>query len=322
MASFLSLRLCRVFSSLRFIRISLLSLQYARSTCPGIGLYEFFRLCGIVGKKQRGPKLENFYTATEARKRLGLPRSTFFYLVKKGTIKKVVFPGMKQGVYPRAAIDELALTIKALIDQYEPSSVFEPAKIEDLPTEVEIDLTLYGKQGTTPLERRIERLNRNPESNFVLRRSGEIIGHCAFYPVEHDYLTKLLHAEVSGIPADKVLPWAFGTPLHVFFSIISVKAGFPRDAARHIGLRLLAGAVSVFRSLGSRGVIIETINATSRTPGGIKLAHDLGMAGELIGDEPGRWRFTLDIASSASLLAAEYKQAYQEFLQRTDKERR
>lgn len=129
-------------------------------------------------------------------------------------------------------------------------------------------------------------------------------------------MTKLLHAEASGIPADKVLPWVSGVPLHVFFSIISVKAGFPPDVARHTGLRLLAGAVSVFRSLGLRGVIIETVNATSRTASGVKLARDLGMTGELIGDEPGRWRFTLDVASSDSLLASEYKQAYQEFLQR------
>lgn len=257
--------------------------------------------------------MDNFYTATEARKRLGLPRSTFFYLVKKGTIKKVVFPGMKQGVYPRSAIDELALSIKALIDQFEPSSVFEPATLEDLPIEVEIDRALYGDKGTTPLERRIERLQRNPESNFVLRRSGEIIGHCAFYPMEQEHLIKLLDAEMSGIPADKVLAWSVGVPLHVFFSIISVKAGFPPDVAPHTGLRLLAGAVSVFRSLGARGVIIETVNATSRTPGGIKLAQDLGMQGELIGDEPGRWRFTLDVASSGSLLAAEYREAYQAF---------
>ena len=259
--------------------------------------------------------MDNFYTATEARKRLGLPRSTFFYLVKKGTIKKVVFPGMKQGVYPRSAIDELALSIKALIDQFEPSSVFEPATIADLETEIAIDLALYGKGGTTPLEKRIERLNRNPESNFVLRRGGEIVGHCAFYPVEREYLIKLLHAEVSGIPADKVLAWSVGVPLHVFFSIISVKAGFPPDVARHTGLRLLAGAVGMFRSLGSRGVIIETVNATSRTANGIKLAHDLGMAGELIGDEPNRWRFTLDVASSPSLLAAEYREAHQAFRQ-------
>jgi hypothetical protein len=259
--------------------------------------------------------LENFYTAAEARKRLGLPRSTFYYLVKKGTIKKVVFPGMKQGVYPRAAIDRLALSIRALIDQYDAGSVFAPATPEDLQAEVDIDLALYGRQGTTPLERRIERLHRNPESNFVLRRSGEIVGHTAFYPVEHEYLMKLLHAEVSGIPADKVLPWLVGVPLDVFFSVISVKPGFPLDAARHAGLRLLAGVVSVLRSLARRGVIIETINCTSRTASGVKLARDLGMTGELIGDEPGRWRFTLDVASSGSLLIAEYKQGLEAYRQ-------
>jgi hypothetical protein len=259
--------------------------------------------------------LQNFYTASEAQKRLGLPRSTFFYLVKQGKIKKMVLPGMKQGVYPRSQIDQLALTIKALIDQFSPSSVFEPAKTEDLTIEVEIDTTLYGKAGTTPLDRRIERLNRNPESNFVLRRDGEIVGHTAFYPVEANYLAKLLRAEVSGIPAEKVLPWSAGVPLQVFYSIISVKSGFPPDIARHTGLRMLAGAVSVFRSLGLRGVIIETISCTSRTESGIRLARDLGMAGELIEDEPGRWRFTLDLAASGSLLATEYKQGLKEFQQ-------
>ena len=258
--------------------------------------------------------MDNFYTAAQAQRRLGLARSTFFYLVKKGTIRKVVFPGMKQGLYPRSEIDELALSIKALIEQFDTSSsVFEPATINDLATEVEIDNALYGNKGTTPLERRIERLERNPESNFVLRRSGGIVGHVSFYPVEADYLQKLLHAEVSGIPADKVLPWTPGVPLQVFFSIISVRAGFPPDVAPHIGLRLLAGSVSVLRSLGRRGVIIETISATTRTASGIKLARDLGMTGELIGDEPDRWRFTLDVAASGSLLIQEYKQGLEEF---------
>jgi len=235
--------------------------------------------------------------------------------VKSGKIRKVVFPHKKQGVYPRAEIDHLALSIKALIDQFEPSSSFEAATIDDLATEVEIDLALYGERGTTPLEKRIERLRRNNESNFVLRRSGEIVGHVSFYPVEADYLNKLLHAEVVGIPAEKVLPWTPGVPLHVFMSIISVKPGFPSGVAKHFGLRLLAGTVTVLRSLGRRGVLIETIACTSRTPKGIKLAHDLGMTGELIGDEPNRWRFTLDVASSGSLLIGEYKQGLEEFQQ-------
>jgi hypothetical protein len=257
--------------------------------------------------------LQNFYTAKQAQTRLGLPRSTFFDLVKKGTIKKVVFPGRKQGVYPRSQVDQLAASIKALIEQYEPSVSFELATREDLEKEVAIDLALYGEKGTTPLLRRIERLERNPESNFVLRRSGEVVGHTAFYPVDPEYLQKLLHAQVSGIPAEMVLPWLVGTPLSVFFSIISVKPGFLPGVSVNLGRRLLAGAVSVFRALGSRGVVIERISATTRTADGIQLAQGIGMVGELVGNEPGRFRFTLDIASSGSLLVQEYKQGLGEY---------
>jgi hypothetical protein len=265
-------------------------------------------------KQEQRPHVKNFYTASEAQTRLGVTKSAFYYLQQTGKIKKVVFPGKKQGVYPRSQIDQLAASIKALIDQYEPSLSFEPATMEDLQTEVDIDLSLYGEKGTTPLERRIERLQRNPESNFVLRRGGEIVGHIALYPMDKEYLEQLLHAHVSGIPAEMVLPWLVGVPLHVFISIISVKPGFPNDEGKHFGMRLLAGTVSMLRTLGERGVLIETINCTTRTPAGIKLAQHLGMTGEAIGDEPGRWRFTLDVATSESLLIGEYKQGCEEYL--------
>src|SRR6266568_2174789 len=106
-----------------------------------------------------GIQVKNFYTASQAQERLGISRSSFFYLVRKGTIKKVTFPGKKQGVYPKTEIDKFAATIKALMEQYEPEgSFFEPASFDDLPTEVEIDMSLYGLKGTTPLQSRIERL--------------------------------------------------------------------------------------------------------------------------------------------------------------------
>ncbi len=253
--------------------------------------------------------LKNFYTAAQAQERLGITKSSFFYLVRKGTIKKVTFPGKKQGVYPKSEIDKFAVTIKTLMEQYEPAtSSFEIATFDDLSTEVEVDMSLYGEKGTTPLQSRIERLQRNPESNFVLRFEGQIVGHMAFYPMDADYLNKLLHDEVAGIPQDKVLSWLVGEPLQVFISIISVKPGFPSDIEKHFGLRLIAGAVTFLRKLGERGVFIENIYCTSRTELGIKLAQKLGMVGEEFSEEPGRWRFTISIEKSESMLVGEYKE--------------
>ncbi len=257
----------------------------------------------------RGSTVKNFYTASEAQKRLGISKSQFFYLVRKGTIKKVTFPGKKQGVYPKPVIDKFAATIKALIEQYEPgASRFEPATFEDLPIEVEIDMSLYGQKGTTPLQSRVERLQRNPESNFVLRFEGQIVGHVALYPVDRQYLQKLLHNQVSGIPAEMVLPWLIDAPLDVFISIISVRPGFTLDVAKHFGLRLIAGAISFLKELGERGVVIENIYCTSRTEMGIHLANKLGMVGEEFPEEPGRWRFHLSVEASDNLLIGEYKE--------------
>jgi excisionase family DNA binding protein len=51
---------------------------------------------------------EVYYTAQEAIERLGVPRSTFYYLVAQGRINKVRFGQRKQGVYRREQIDRLA----------------------------------------------------------------------------------------------------------------------------------------------------------------------------------------------------------------------
>ena len=260
--------------------------------------------------------LKNFYTASQAQKRLMLSKSSFFDLVRKGTITKVTLPGKKQGVYPKALIDNLAASIKTTLAQYERDrSVFERATFEDLPIEVDIDFSLYGRKGTTPLESRIERLKKNSEGNYVLRNEGEIVGHVAFYPVEKEYLIDLIHARVHGIPIEKIQMFTPGIPLQVMFIIMSVKPGFPPDVANHFGQRLIAGTVQVFRNLAERGVLIENIYATSRTHDGIKLCRKLGMQGEGIEGERGRMRFWLNVQTSDSLLVKEYNEGYAAYLQ-------
>jgi hypothetical protein len=258
--------------------------------------------------------MKNFYTASEAQKRLGMDKNSFYYLVRKGTFKGVTPPGKKHSLYPKSEIDKFAASIKTLMEQYErETSTFEEATPEDLQTEVDIDQSLYGSKGTTPLEARLARLQANPEGNYVLRNEGEIVGHISFYPVEPVTLREAITGERHGIPTDKILSFEAGRLLDLLVFVISVKPGFPPDVANHYGQRLIAGTVHVLKKLGERGIEIENIYATSRTRAGMKLCRKLGMAEDAIPGEKGRYRYSLHIPSSDSILVQEYKQGLAEY---------
>jgi predicted DNA-binding transcriptional regulator AlpA len=52
--------------------------------------------------------MDNYYTEGEAIKKLGIPKSTFYDLVKANQIPKVNVPSRKRAFYPRQRIDEMA----------------------------------------------------------------------------------------------------------------------------------------------------------------------------------------------------------------------
>lgn len=262
--------------------------------------------------------MKNFYTASEAQKRLGMDKNSFYYLIRKGTIKGVTPPGKKHSLYPKSEIDRFAASIKTLMEQYErETSTFEKATSEDLQTEVDIDTSLYGNKGTTPLEARLARLQANPEGNYVLRNGEEIVGHVSFYPVEPTTLREATTGIRHGIPIDKILPFEPGKPMDILIFIMSVKPGFPPDVTSHYGQRLIAGTVHVLRQLAEKGVEIENIYATSRTAAGIKLCRKLGMIEEAIPNERGRYRYSLHVPTSDSILIQEYKQGLEEYKKST-----
>ena len=52
--------------------------------------------------------MQNYYTAREAIKKLGIPRSTFYDLVKANEIPRVTVPSRKRALYSKQRVDELA----------------------------------------------------------------------------------------------------------------------------------------------------------------------------------------------------------------------
>jgi len=256
--------------------------------------------------------MKNFYTAKEAQERLGMNNNSFHYLVRKGTIKGVALPGRKYHVYPKTEIDKFAATLRTVIEQYEhETSIFEVATLEDLMIEYQIDMSIFGRKGTTALEARRERLKNIPNGNFVLKNAGDVVGYACFYALERTCIQDLVAGRVTGtLPLDKFRLFELGQSLDVYFFVIAVKPGFPVEVEKHYGLRLITGVAEQFRCLGERGVQIENLYARSWTTSGIRLCKKLGMRGEECPDEPGRWKFSLHIPSSNSLLVQEYKHAY------------
>src|SRR5205807_9729254 len=63
-------------------------------------LTQTYRLLGEI--------VQNYYTAEEAIKKLGISRSTFYDLVKANEIPRVNVPLRKRAFYPKQRIDELA----------------------------------------------------------------------------------------------------------------------------------------------------------------------------------------------------------------------
>jgi len=56
---------------------------------------------------------QEYYTSREARQKLGIPTSTFYYLVKTGKITRVPSPtSTERGVYLKEQIDKLAKEIE------------------------------------------------------------------------------------------------------------------------------------------------------------------------------------------------------------------
>lgn len=264
--------------------------------------------------------MKNFYTAREAQERLGTDKNNFYYLIRKGTIKSVTLPGRKYSVYPKSEIDKFAAAIKTVLEQYDrETSTFRVATFEDLQEEFAMDVSLYGRN-TAPVAIRTAKLERNPESDYVLVNEGEIVGHISFHPVESKALQLFLEGEIDTILPEMVLPFTPGTPHDILMVVMGVKPGFPPDVARHYGQRLIAGTITIARELGERGIEICNIHATSRTSTGIRMCRKLGMREEPIPNERGRYRYTLNVPTSDSLLVREYQEGFDEYKKRKAEE--
>ncbi len=257
------------------------------------------------GKVSKAP--DGFYTASEAIKKLNMPRTTFHHYVKIGKIKKKVPRGHKEGYYEKSYIDKMAQASELYAIQYaEDPSTFSVATDDDLPGIYDVLVSLWGTLNATTTETRLSWHKVNPEIDYVVKQEGIVVGFVNVKPVRHETIEQYIREEieVKDIKASDILPFTPGVPLECEAGI-AVRAGV-YDPQKY-GMRLLGGIIDVMKGFAERGILIKRIYTRSSTPDGIRIARGLGF--EDISPTPNQSSrlFVLDFDTSDSPFVKQYR---------------
>lgn len=261
-------------------------------------------------KKINAPK--SFYTASEAIKKLNMPRNTFFNYVRDGRIKKVIPPGQKEGFYLKANIDKLAQARELFMLQYAvDTSIFEQAQEDDIAGIADLNTELFGGNRETRYDLRMSQYRANLHIFHVLKQDGIIVGYVGIFPLKQEAIDKIM----SGMPESRfrteilapecILPFEPGKANNVFL-IIGVKQGVKKS--RLYGARVITGTIEFLETLARRGIFIKKAYGTSRTQEGIRLASGLGFKQITpVSEEDNLLRYELDLLASNNPLLQEYQ---------------
>src|SRR5436305_14656492 len=101
-----------------------------------------------MAKQSKAPAA--FYTASQAMRRLGMNKGTFFYHVRTGKITKITPPGASEGYYKKEEIDAMAQAKELFLLQYSLApNTFERASTEqDIRGIYDVCVAAYGISNT------------------------------------------------------------------------------------------------------------------------------------------------------------------------------
>ncbi len=219
--------------------------------------------------------VEYHYTAREAMQRLGMPRSSFYYLVQTGQISQIKLPLRKQAIYPKDEIDAIAKERERILTRRsrpDSSLMFVEPTPADLDAMYELSSTFPAsstpRQGTRVWYRNAtDEGVGNPEALHVLkeRDSGYLLGGIAMSPLSVESMAALIiHPMGDGPKNDDFLPYdpTQFQPIDVYALDIAVRPGTTQP---FIGMHLLRNMLRFCESLMDRGVIIRNIYTVAET---------------------------------------------------------
>lgn len=253
--------------------------------------------------------MESFYSASEAIEKLNLPRSTFYYLVQRGEIPKVIMPLRKQAVYPKDEIDRLVTARSRSLGLSIPRSNSKDLVItyrsskDELEQLVELAKSQYSCDngvwtGALAVEQEsvcgaINNTAYKADNDIAVQffstrtviackrvSNGIILGGIALSPLKLSTLQQLLRFErdESEVARERgheleVQRPTLDAPIDVFVWDMVARPGL---SSSYIGGLLLRAGLRYAESLLEHGVAIGTLSTIATTDAGDQLAQRLG----------------------------------------------
>lgn len=227
--------------------------------------------------------MDKYYTAGEAIRKLQVPKSTFYDLIKKGEIPEgVKVPLRKQALYRKDDIDKLVEERARYLEELkqEPERLtFMPPNREDLEQLKAIDLMVFHEETLISLDKQLERFKYNPEAILVLKdgRTDTVLGSITLSPIRQEVLEKLISLEIdeTQIQPEDYQPYTTDHPQDCYIVGIIARPGI---GEKFYAGRLMKAALDYLIRLLDRGIIIRRIYTVATTQEGDKLAQSLHLA--------------------------------------------
>lgn len=249
--------------------------------------------------------------AKQAFLRAGLSEATFHRRVNAGQIEGILPEGRQRGaMYPREQVlAAIGKKIKKSGKEKNTISLkpttFSKATAQDMPEIAALLETFFSR---VSIEKRAAWIERNPEIAYILRSEGKVVG-CAFIlPLEEPKIMQILNSQVKPPtrPQDIGI-YEPGKHYYLYIRSVVILQSVSKIQRKHWAARLISELIKEIVELGAKGIIIEKFYTQTDTRRVEHLLKGLGFTQIISATESKN--FMLDIATSGSVFAIQYKKA-------------
>jgi hypothetical protein len=253
-----------------------------------------------------------YYTAIEARKKLGMTRDAFNHYVKTGAIQKTKIVG-KHGHFAKRDIDALAMNIAAaMLAAQAPEVTFKKATLDDQENEFDLAVLNFGEQTKRFNVYRHDLLLANPEMSYYAYDRDRLVASINVTPLQHTGILKFKDGERGWLLGEYVERFVPDKPLEVIIIDFMTTPLAPANRRTQYAMHLFFGLSRLLEEWGKQGIIIESIYACGGTPQGRHLLETAGFS--KIGEFGARHIYEVQVEHANLNLLSAYKAQLTEYL--------